>query len=345
MGILNFGEKSVSGAIDISWSTIFKVILAVFLVYFLYLIKDVLFWVLSGLIISILFNPAIGLLQKAKISRGLATAFVYVAALGILSLMVILVAPAFKIEIHQISQGVPRYFEQISPFFSSMGIDVFTSADNFFGTLRGWFTKISTAGIFSSLGAIFGGVFLTVTIFSLAIFFSYEERGIEKAIKLILPRKYESTVIGMWNRTQTKISGWFLARFLSMLFVGIMVAALCFSLGVDYPVFFGAFAFITDLIPFIGPMFFGVVIVLFALLNSWQTALLIGAGVLAVHQIEGNLVTPVLTKRFMEFPTSLVLISLLVGEQLWGIMGAVLAIPLFGIIYDFARDFLARRQD
>jgi predicted PurR-regulated permease PerM len=71
----------------------------------------------------------------------------------------------------------------------------------------------------------------------------------------------------------------------------------------------------------------------------------VGIGVLIIHQVEGNIITPMLTKKFMEFPASLVLISLLVGQQLWGIMGAILAIPLFGIVYDFIREILKKRKD
>ena len=340
-----FGITNSNKAIDVSWSAIFKVVFVVFAAYFLYLTKDIFFWVVSGLIISILFNPAIGFLQKFKISRGVATAFVYLSVVAALFLMVYWVVPVFKGEIFQIAQGFPQYFDKVAPFFQGMGFDVFQSADTFFGALRGWLIKVSTTGFFGSITAIFGGLFLTVTIFSLAVFFSLEEKGIMRAIKLMLPRKYESTVIDYWNRTQTKISGWFAARLLSMLFVGIAVALLCVVFGVQYPIFFGIFAFITDLVPFIGPFFCGAVITLFVLLDSWQKAVVVGVGIVAIHQIEGNIVTPVLTKKFMEFPTSLVLISLLVGEQLWGIAGAILAIPLFGIIYDFTREFLEKNKD
>jgi predicted PurR-regulated permease PerM len=259
--------------------------------------------------------------------------------------MIYWVVPVFKNEIYDISQGFPQYFNSVAPFFSNLGFDAFQSADSFFGALRGWLLKISTSGIFDSISAIFGGFFLTITIFSLAVFFSLEEKGIEKAIKLLLPRKYEPLVVGAWKRTQIKISGWFAARLLSMIFVGVMVSLLCVVLGVQYPVFFGILAFFTDLIPFIGPFFCGAVMVLFSLMTGWQLALMVAVGVTVTHQIEGNVITPLLTKRFMEFPTTLVLISLLVGEQLWGIMGAILAIPLFGIVYDFTRDFLEKNKD
>jgi predicted PurR-regulated permease PerM len=323
------------------------VILAIFLVYFLFLTKDVWFWVLSGLIISILFNPAIGFLQKFKLSRGAATAVVYFSVLSALFFMVYWIIPVFKNEIYQISQGFPDYFNRVAPFFSSLGFEAFQSVNSFSGALNGWLIKISTSNstVFDSITAIFGGLFLTIAIFSLAVFFSLEEKGIENAFKLVLPRKYESAVVGIWKRSQLKISGWFAARFLSMLFVGVAVALLCIIFRVNYPIFFGIFAFITDLVPFVGPLICGAVMILFVLIDTWQKAVAIGVGIVLIHQIEGNIITPMLTKRFMEFPATLVLISLLVGERLWGVVGAILAIPLFGIVYDLVRDLMEKNKD
>jgi predicted PurR-regulated permease PerM len=345
MDIFNLKDKKGPNNFDISWNSIFKVVVMVFLVYSLYLVRDILFWVVSGLVISVLFNPAIGFIQKFKISRGLATAFVYLSVLSVLFFMVYWVTPVFKSEIYQISQAFPRYFNSVAPFLSDMGFDVFQSADTFFGALRGSLIKVSTSGLFGSITAIFGGLFLVATIFGLAVFFSLEEGSIERAIKLILPRKHEAAMIDAWNRTKIKISGWFAARMLSMFFVGTAVSLLCVAFGVEYPIFFGIFAFITAIIPFIGPIFCGVVMVLFVLLDTWQKALAVGIGVIVIHQIEGNIITPVLMKKFMEFPASLVLISILIGERLWGVMGAILAIPLFGIIYDFTREFLEKNKD
>ena len=62
-------------------------------------------------------------------------------------------------------------------------------------------------------------------------------------------------------------------------------------------------------------------------------------------QIEGNILTPILSKKFIGLPPVLVLIALLIGGQLWGIMGAILAIPLAGIFFEFVRDFFKKRKD
>jgi len=64
-----------------------------------------------------------------------------------------------------------------------------------------------------------------------------------------------------------------------------------------------------------------------------------------IQQIENNVLSPILMKKFVGLPPVLVLLSLVVGAKLWGALGAVLAVPLFGIIFEFLKEFLEKRRD
>ena len=66
---------------------------------------------------------------------------------------------------------------------------------------------------------------------------------------------------------------------------------------------------------------------------------------LIIQQIEGNILNPVLTKKIIGLPPVLVLVAVMVGAKLWGIMGALLAIPIAGIMFEFLRDFLKKRKE
>jgi len=104
-------------------------------------------------------------------------------------------------------------------------------------------------------------------------------------------------------------------------------------------------AFITNFIPFIGPIIAGLIIALFTALDSWLKALFILIAFFIIQQIEGNILTPILSRRFVGLPPALVLVSLIVGAKLWGIMGAILAIPIAGVLFEFLGDFLKRRKE
>ncbi len=101
---------------------------------------------------------------------------------------------------------------------------------------------------------------------------------------------------------------------------------------------------ILDIIPIIGPIIAGAIIMIFCALESWVKALFILVIFILIQQIEGNILTPILTKKFIGLPAVLVLVALMVGGRLWGVLGAILAIPLFGLVYEFLKDFLKKKR-
>ena len=172
-----------------------------------------------------------------------------------------------------------------------------------------------------------------------------EEKGVERVIGLLSPRRFEAYVLNLWGKCQGKVSGWFGARVLSCIFVGLMTFLACSIFNIKYATSFGFLAGILDIIPILGPIVAGTIIVIFTALDSWLKALLILIAFILIQQIEGNILTPILTKKFVGLPAVLVLIALMIGGKLWGILGAILAIPLAGILFEFLRDFLKKRKE
>jgi predicted PurR-regulated permease PerM len=330
--------------LDISWGTIFKIGISGMGFYLLFLARDIIVWVLFGLIISILFDPAIDFLQKRRVPRVLGTIGVYLVVFGVLAFIIWGTAPFFVNEIQRFSHLFPQYFETLSPALRGLGIAAFSDAQTFFETLSGGVEKLAS-NIFNALFLVFGGLFATVFVLSIAIFLSLEERSIERTIGALFPKKYETFALDLWARSQRKVSGWFASRLITSIFVGVATYLALFLFNVQYPFSLGLLATILNFIPIIGPLVTGLLIVVVVALDSALKALFILLAFTLIQQIEGNILTPLLTKKFLGVPPAIVLIALAVGGELWGIMGAILAIPLAGILFEFLRDFLRKRKE
>jgi predicted PurR-regulated permease PerM len=330
--------------LDISWGSIFKIFFTVLLFYLVYRTRNILILFIFALIISVLFTPAIDFLARKKIPRILAIILVYFSIFLVIGALIYFIAPIFIYETQQFTQLFPQYFEKMAPTLKGLGLSAFENFESFTNALQGWVLKASSS-ILSAVGAIFGGIFSTITVFSIAIFLSLEENGIEKALSLIFPKKYEDQALGIWQRCRNRVAGWFGTRILSCLFVGLMTFFACKILAVKYAISFGLLAGVTNIVPIIGPLIAGAIVVLFTVLDSWAKAIFILVIFVLIQQIEGNIITPLLTKKFIGLPPVLVLIALMIGGELWGIMGAILAIPLFGILFEFAKEFLKKRRD
>ena len=331
--------------LDISWATIIKLALAGFLVYVIFLVRDILVLVLFGVVISILFDPVIDRLQKYRIPRVVSTVAVYMVLFSVLSYAVFATTPVFVHEIQEFSHRLPQYFdERISPSLEGLGVATFKDFQSFVDAITQGATQ-DTSNILKALFSIFGGIFSTIFVVSVAIFLSIEDRPIERVIVSVFPKKYETLALSLWKRSQRKVSGWFLSRVLSSIFVFAATYFMLLLFDVRSPLILSVMAGVFDFVPVVGPLLAGLLIAILVALESPLQALFVLLGFLLIQQIEGNVVTPLLSKRFVGLPPALVLIALAIGAQFWGIMGAILAIPLAGIFFEFLRDFLKRRKE
>ena len=333
------GEK----ILDISWKTIFKISIAIVCFYVVYVIKDIIVWFIFALIISILFNPAIDFLQRKRIPRVLGALLVYLLTFGFISLLIWSVIPLFIHEIRYFLQNFPQYFEKISPPLRGLGLEAFVNIENFMKSLESTLGAMAV-NIFNVLFAIFGGVFSTLFVIIVAIFLSLEEKVIDKTLIIIFPKKYEVFVLNLWQKSQKKVAGWFVARLIACLFVGAAsyVAFLLFK--VKYPFILGLFSGVFNFIPYVGPLLTGILLFLAIFPTEMLKAVFVLIVFTLIQQIENNILSPFLMKKIINLPPVLVLVSLVIGGRLWGFLGALLVIPLAGILFEFIKEFLQKRK-
>ena len=261
--------------LDISWGTIVKLALAGFLVYVVLLIREILVLVLFGLIISVLFDPVIDFLQKRRIPRVVSTLGVYFTLFGLLSYMIFATTPVFVQEIQEFSRRLPDYFEhRISPSLEGLGVKSFQDFQSFVDAIAEGATK-DTGNIFKALFSIFGGIFSTIFVVSVSMFFSIEDRPVERVIGVLFPKRYEALALDLWKRSQRKVSGWFLSRVISSTFVFCATYFTLVLFRVDSPLSLSLFAGVLNFVPVAGPLFTGLVLGLIVALGSPLQALFV----------------------------------------------------------------------
>ncbi|MDO8486639.1 MAG: AI-2E family transporter [Candidatus Staskawiczbacteria bacterium] len=332
--------------LDISWETISKFFIASFIFYVIYLARDIVIWFFFALVISILLQPAVNFLRKIHIPKIIAICLIYLSIFGFLGLLIYLTAPVFIYEIKQFLQSLPDYFEHISPILRQFGFDVAEG----FGELTNILTtnlEKSSKGVISAILAFFGGLASTIFILTLSFFLSLEEKGVEKVLVLLCPKKYEEFIVTLFRRVQIKVAGWFGARILACLFVGVASFIVFYIFKIQYSFVFALLSGTLNFVPYIGPWATIILLIIFIASSSASLAVAfyILAAVLLIQIIENHLLTPVLMKKMIDIPPVLVLLSLLVGSQIFGFLGTIFAVPVFGIIYEFLKEFLEKKRE
>lgn len=333
--------------LDISWATILKMAVAGVGLYSLYLLRDFLILFAFAFVIAILFEPAVEWLMRRKLPRFLSVVFIYVIMFSLLSVALYQTLPYFISEIQYFSEFFPQYFPEyfgkISPLLEKMGFEAFANLETFLATFQG-ILKTMTENIFSAVFVLFGGIFSALFTITIAIFISLERKEVEKGLLLLFPKKYEDYLLNAWRKSQKKITGWFFIRIIGCVFVGLS-SYLAFSLlDVEYPASLALIAGIFDFVPFIGPFFAAIIAFMLVSMDSFLKAVFMLIAFGLIQGIENGLLLPILSKRIIQVSPLVILFALFVGGKFWGVMGAILIVPLAAILLDFIKDFLERRK-
>src|SRR5258705_7932980 len=136
-----------------------------------------------------------------------------------------------------------------------------------------------------------------------------------------------------------KVSAWLRAQYILASVMGTFAAVGLWLMGVPYFYVIALIAAVGETIPIVGPVIGGVTAVGVAITVSAELAVMVGVYFLILHQLEANILVPKIMERNVGVSPVAVLIALLFGGALWGLVGAILAIPTVAILSVIVEEF------
>ncbi|MCU0490176.1 MAG: AI-2E family transporter [Chloroflexaceae bacterium] len=162
----------------------------------------------------------------------------------------------------------------------------------------------------------------------LSLYWLLSSPGLHRFALSLFPPERHSEVASVLHEMGRNVGGYVRGVAFNIVIIGLLTYLGLLWIGLPFPLVFGVIAGLFEIIPIVGPIMGGTIIVLFALTQSWTTALITLAFVLVLQQIEGNILTPWVMRSQTEIDPLLVLVALLIGGSVGGLLGAIVAIPL-----------------
>jgi predicted PurR-regulated permease PerM len=178
-----------------------------------------------------------------------------------------------------------------------------------------------------------------VVVFLSALMLIERDRARGWLLEFVEDRDREA-VMGVSRNALLRLGAYVRGQLLVMAIIGIGSGVGMWVLGVPFAIPLGALSFITAAIPLAGAFIAGIPIVLVALTVSPGTALLMGAWLVVLQQLEGSVITPYIHGRVINLSAIAVLLGVLAGTSIAGIVGGIIAIPLVAVADVFLRDIV-----
>jgi predicted PurR-regulated permease PerM len=324
--------------------TLFVLVLAWALVKTSWLVLDV----LVAIVIASAVEPGVKRLIRFRFPRVVAVISIYLVLFAIFFLVIYFFLPLLLEDLAMFIQQLPNYLESVShvgafdQYAQILGVPAPSqiSMDDIMNGVRASLdVSKAISNPFGAATQVFGGIFSFTIIIVFSFYFAVLETGVEDFLRIIVPKKRQQYVLGLWKRSQHKIGLWMQGQLILAFIMGVFVYLSLAVFQVPHPLILAAVAAVFEIIPVFGPTLAAAPGVLIAFISGGPFFGLFIAGIYVIlQQFENHLIYPQVVTRVVGVPPLLVILALIAGGELAGFLGIILAVPLAGTLQELARD-------
>lgn len=286
--------------------------------FFLWLIRDLIFSLLIGFILMSALRPAVLFLTNYKLPRMASIIIVYLLFVTFFIALISLIVPPIVIETSVLLRSLPAIIEDLSPQLSKY-VDLSDLTR---------FVPNVTNNILGFIGSVFSNTLFIVTTLFFGFYFLVEENLLDKFLRRYI---HESTVIRITSILETaekRMSSWFWGELTLMTVVGLLTFIGLNIIGMKYALPLAVLAGLLEVVPNIGPVISSIPAIILGFSSSGFAGFAAMALYIIVQQLENNLIVPIIMRKAVGINPILTLIALILGGRIGGVLGVLLAIPL-----------------
>jgi len=312
--------------------------------------RQILTWIVIAAFFAVALHPVVSWLVRKVgwIQRWLATLIVYLlAVLFIGGLIAVFVVPLAR-EGAQFADKVPQLITDIKAGRGPIGnlaerFHVVNYIESHATQIRGYITQLGAPTLAALRGAA-TGVAGVVTIFVLSYLMVLEAPKVVTGILALFNESRAERIRRVSHDCAKTVTGYISGNLLISVICGLLTWVVLALTGVPFAGLIALFVGLADLIPLVGATLGAVVGVIAAFTQSVTVGIIVVVFFVVYQQLENHLLQPLIFARTVQLNPLTVLLAILIGVELAGILGALLAIPIAGIIQIVARDIWDTRN-
>ncbi|HSC50330.1 MAG TPA: AI-2E family transporter [Gaiellaceae bacterium] len=344
-------ERLVRLRLRTALSLLLTIIAVAIVLEVIWIARHVLTWVVISLFLALALNPAVEWLQAHGLKRrGAAAGVTYLLALLAIVAIGFTFVPTLVHQVNEFVQKLPDYVHDITHGRGRLGFleTKYHIQERIESAVKsGGATKVlGLSGVAISVAkSVISIVVATITILFMTYFMLLEGPSWVERFYRLLPERSQPRWRKVGNEIYRTVGGYVTGNLLISVIAGGSTTIVLLIMGVPYAVALGLIVAILDLIPLAGATIAAILIGVVAFLHSVPAGIVVVVFFVVYQQVENHLLQPIVYGRTVQLSPLAVLISILIGAELAGIIGALGAIPVAGSIQVLVNDWLEHRHE
>jgi predicted PurR-regulated permease PerM len=313
-----------------------------------------------GVLLGIVLSGGVDRLQRLRIPRGIGAMLIVLLGFGALTGLGLLVAPQIRTQVGELREQIPRALDGVERWIQQRagGVSDIIQAGQeatqdstqsgaapgageeqggekpAMDIRQGLSQQLAGAGrhffaVFSSTVAVLGGL---VILLFVAIFVAVDPGLYHRGLMHLFPHRTRRKAGEVLSATATTLRRWLVMQMIAMLAIGSVTTVVLLLLDVKAAIALGIIAGLLEFVPYVGPILSAVPAIAMALVDDPQKAIWVALAYIAIQQLEGVVLQPLLMKEGLELPPVITILGQALFSLVFGFLGLLLAVPLLATV-------------
>ncbi|SDD00847.1 Predicted PurR-regulated permease PerM [Paenibacillus sp. UNCCL117] len=300
-------------------------------------LREILTPFIIALIISYVLNPVVSLLGARRVPRTIAVLLIY--AMFIMSMTVILmnVIPMFVKQLAELNQHMPDVSFRAQSLVDNLNGLQFLPDSVRIGINQS-LSKLEagiSAGIanyIDGIGNTINALFMIFIIPFVSFYMLKDFQLLEKTTLAIVPKTHRKEIVSMLMDIDTALGNYIRGQFTVCVIIGVLAYIGYWAIGMPYALLLASIVAVFNIIPYLGPFLGAAPALIVASTISIKMVLLVIVVNTVCQILEGNVISPQVVGRSLKMHPLFIIFALLVGGEVAGIAGLILAVPFFAVM-------------
>lgn len=297
-------------------------------------LKAVLAPFIIAMIISYVLNPIVTMLHDRKVPRTIAVLLIYAVFCAVITVLLVNMIPMFINQVQELNRHIPELSIRAQNIVSDINNTSFLpeSIRNGMNKSLMHMEKKLSDSLFhfvNNIGSMVNVIFIAFIIPFLAFYILKDFDVFERTVITYVPKTHRKNTVRLLKDIDAALGSYIRGQFLVCIIVGMLAYFGYLLIGMQYALLLAGIVAITNVIPYLGPFFGAAPALLMASTISIKMAILVAVVNTLCQILEGNVISPQVVGRTLHMHPLAIIFALLVGGEIAGIVGMILAVPIF----------------
>jgi predicted PurR-regulated permease PerM len=330
------------------FTVLFYIILGLLILYMMLQIKPIIIGLYSflravlapfliAMIISYVLNPVVSVLNERKVPRTIAVLLIYAVFITSVIVVMMNLIPMFMKQLKELNEHLPQLTIKAQHWIEELNDNKLLPESVRSGVLNSLAkmeNSVSAAisNFVNEIGTTINMLLVAFIVPFLAFYMLKDFQLIEKTTLAIVPKTHRKHTVKLLVDIDTALGNYIRGQFLVCIIIGVFAYIGYWLIGMPYPLLLASVVAVFNIIPYLGPFFGAAPALIMASTISLKMVLMVAAVNLVVQILEGNVISPQVVGRTLHMHPLFIIFALLVGGEVAGVIGLILAVPFFAVM-------------